>query len=1061
MLTLMQDTGSLRLAWLCLALPMAMLLLSAMLSPAESEGRKRYYAHDAAEDANGVIAPWYKGLNGQCDWRVRIAAETLKRYPWTDAKRAVAAAPEYVFSGAWHITPDGKITIPPLSDWANGDLGQRAAYVLSGLVDYYRYTGDPAAIAHITLTADTLLDHCQTGPDHPWPNFLVSVPTKGKPYGKADPHGMIQLDITAEVGLALVRAYELTGNRRWLDAAKHWADLLAKNRTFDPQWSPWNRYANPEDVGWEDHQTGGAVFLLAFFDEVIRAGYKGRNDSIVKARDVGRAYLRDVLLPKWTVNDIWGRNYWDWPDPVQAENVTEFAVRYLMEHPDVFPNWRNDARNILTLFLNHTSVAPESSGDVYSGAWAYPESSGCCGRSLWYGPMELATAYAQYGAVADSEWAREMARRQILLSTYDGHETGVVEDNIDGGPIVAGDWFKIAHPMALKHVLGTMAWLPDVLGANRENHIMRSSSVVRSVVYGRGRVAYTTFDAPRDTVDVLRLAFVPATITAAGQLLPRREDLKANGWQARELSNGDCIVTLRHDGHKSIVIGGNDPQQEAGPEAFAFAGNWTVEKDKDRECRTASAPDAAATLSFTGNQVRLIGRVGPEGGLADVYLDGAKLLVEVDCWNPSERRQQALYYRNGLADGPHTLKVVARGAGNPLSKGAAVWIEGAQWSAAGGDAGFGEGGGPTDSQRVLFGYTGRTNYRDSEGHPWQPATEWVVRAGSLADSVAAAWWTEPRRIAVAGTPDPELYRYGAHAREFTAWFTVGPGVYHARLKFAETRNTDANSRAITIRINEREVVRRMDIAATAGGLNRAVDLVFNNIAPQNGAIAIRFTGEGGEAIVQAIEIGPGDGGKGAAPVTLAAKPAGEDGNLLANSGFEETASGQVGSLGQKGGAAGWTYLFAGPSQSYIWAESDYSIHPDWGLPVIHGGKQALRTHTDGGGHTVVYQEVEVSPKTRYVASAWVRAVDLRGRGFGTHPGDSVGLWVQEMDAQGRIVADHPKAAVTKPTEYVRLTATFTTDPAAARVRFMLDTVIGSPYNEGHVTYDDCALIQEK
>ena len=124
---------------------------------------------------------------------------------------------------------------------------------------------------------------------------------------------------------------------------------------------------------------------------------RAANNEIVEARDAGRAYLRDQLLNRWTVNDIWGRNYWDWVDNVQAENVTEFAARYLMDNPDVFPNWRADARNILTLFLNHTSVCPVSAGEVYSGAWAFPESAGCCGRSLWYGPMEMAVPLAQYG----------------------------------------------------------------------------------------------------------------------------------------------------------------------------------------------------------------------------------------------------------------------------------------------------------------------------------------------------------------------------------------------------------------------------------------------------------------------------------------------------------------------------------------------------------------------------------------------------------------------------------------------------------------------------------------
>ena len=55
------------------------------------------------------------GQNGQVDFRVRIAAETLKRYPWTAKSMAVMAAPYFVFSGSWGITPDGAILVSPHS----------------------------------------------------------------------------------------------------------------------------------------------------------------------------------------------------------------------------------------------------------------------------------------------------------------------------------------------------------------------------------------------------------------------------------------------------------------------------------------------------------------------------------------------------------------------------------------------------------------------------------------------------------------------------------------------------------------------------------------------------------------------------------------------------------------------------------------------------------------------------------------------------------------------------------------------------------------------------------
>jgi hypothetical protein len=60
------------------------MLLSRFATGAEQPRALQYFAHPATVDRYGVIAPWYQALNGQCDLRVRIAAETLKRYPWAD-----------------------------------------------------------------------------------------------------------------------------------------------------------------------------------------------------------------------------------------------------------------------------------------------------------------------------------------------------------------------------------------------------------------------------------------------------------------------------------------------------------------------------------------------------------------------------------------------------------------------------------------------------------------------------------------------------------------------------------------------------------------------------------------------------------------------------------------------------------------------------------------------------------------------------------------------------------------------------------------------------------------
>ena len=874
-----------------IALLGTILLASATVLRAEDpKPVRKYFAHPVVEDRYGVIAPWYRGQNGQCDFRIRISEETLKRYPWTEPGKSAMAGPHYIFNGVWNIKPDGTISINyNLSDWDNGDVGQRSFGLLLSQVDYYRYSGDPAAIGIITMTADNVIDNCMTPADHPWPRFFISCPTKGKAYQKADPHGFIQLDISAYVGFGLVRAYKVTGNDRYWETAKHWADLLAERCNPRPGVSPWPRYANPQDVPAKDGanldwgpksvQTGSVSLILRFLDEVIRTGYTGKNDSLLKARDAGEKYLRDVLLPKWSRDATFGNYYWDWDNPTYTFAVAGFVSQYMMDRPEVFPDWRTDVRNIMSQIYCRLSVNPESMGDVYSGAWAYPESSSCCLASLQYPIPATAAVFARYGEITKNAWASELARRQVILWTYDIHETGVVEDLINGGVYVAAIWFNCGHTWPFKSLLDHIAWQPELTGASRENHIMRSSAVVADVRYGRGRIEYRTYDAVAPCEDVLRLAFAPNSISADGKSLQKRETLSENGYSIKSLPNGDCIVTIRHDGFRNVVVEGDDPQQVAEDDRLQYEGAWTVLESPDAsggKLHVADAAGASVSIEFEGNQVRLIGRADPNGGRADVYLDGVKQLCGIDFWSPVARDQQVLCYKNGLTQGKHLLKIVALGTKNPYATGTRVYVDSVQYSAAQGEAGLGEATGPAYAQRVIFGYTNRKDYVDSKGNSWRPAAEYVMRLHGLADLEPIACWTEPKVNDVANTKDAELYRYGVHGKDFTAFFTVDPKVtYYARIKLCQVDAPAAPGKlATSIDIQGKTAVQDVDIAATAGGQGKAVDLVFNDIKPKNGVIAIRFSNRhGGEAIVQAIEIGPGQTEAGAKPVQAALPPA--------------------------------------------------------------------------------------------------------------------------------------------------------------------------------------------
>jgi hypothetical protein len=184
---------------------------------------------------------------------------------------------------------------------------------------------------------------------------------------------------------------------------------------------------------------------------------------------------------------------------------------------------------------------------------------------------------------------------------------------------------------------------------------------------------------------------------------------------------------------------------------------------------------------------------------------------------------------------------------------------------------LGEAAGPAEAQRVIFGYVNRKDYVDSQGHAWRPAAEYVMRLHANAELEPLACWTEPKVNDVAETKDAELYRYGVHGKDFTAYFTVDPKqTYHARIMLCQADAPDGPGKLATcIDIQGKKVAADVDIAATAGGLGKPADLVFNDIEPEHGVIAIRFWNRfSGEAMVQAVEIGLGKSDAGAKAVQI-------------------------------------------------------------------------------------------------------------------------------------------------------------------------------------------------
>jgi hypothetical protein len=107
---------------------------------------------------------------------------------------------------------------------------------------------------------------------------------------------------------------------------------------------------------------------------------------------------------------------------------------------------------------------------------------------------------------------------------------------------------------------------------------------------------------------------------------------------------------------------------------WTWKGSWR--SDPRRPTRVASEKGAEASIVFRGKGAILVGPFYPEGGKADVYLDG-KLSRTVDTSSDerNSRNGEAVWHAFGLKNGAHTLRLVVRGEPFGAYKGSDVGID--------------------------------------------------------------------------------------------------------------------------------------------------------------------------------------------------------------------------------------------------------------------------------------------------------------------------------------------------------------------------------------------------
>jgi hypothetical protein len=563
--------------------------------------------HTVRLDANGKLLAWGAVQGDAYDQVLTLATSfLLNGVPTASNGLKLYFTYSYAFPGN-PVRP---------ANWPHNPAGLYSMLTDSALA-YYAYSGNAAIMGLVGSVLTYQLDHGMTPSNWNWPNVAFASGDAGAltyqgahlgdSTGQGDGFGVIEPDKVGEIGVAFLKYYKYSGITRFRDAAIRAADVLSSHvRPGNATQSPWPFRVYGETNVVREEYSAHVISPIHLFDELIRL-----NLGNVSAYQTARQAAWNWLMTYPMQNNVWANYFEDVPIQSNTWNRNQLiaaeTARYLMQHPELDPNWEAHARGLIS-WIESTFAQPQFGANTIAE------------QSIYDYPMGSHTSrYASVNALlyelTGDQSAQEKAYRSFNWATYMCRTNGQVIDSPEIGQI----WWTDGYGDYIKHFMAGLGSVPE-WAPQSQTHLLRSTSVVRSVQYSPGSVTYQTFDGAAQ--EVLRLNFTPQIVLADGVVLPFRGDLAQEGWA---FDNSTGVLRVRHNTGTQIQVSGSLDT--------TLPDTWITGSP------TSSSNSSSASFTFSSTVA---------GSSFQCKLDAGSVLA---CTSPQNY--------SGLASGSHTFQVRA------------------------------------------------------------------------------------------------------------------------------------------------------------------------------------------------------------------------------------------------------------------------------------------------------------------------------------------------------------------------------------------------------------------